>query len=132
MIKKGSDQGKRNCQECGAVIPPQKGSARPRKFCVACRPPRNLPNPRIINLPQDQDQGADTLVGVYRQTLETAGRLGTPEGAHVMHLANLFENGQHTAAGAASLSRELRSAMEQALRGAPKQADAMDELEKRR
>lgn len=143
MINKGSDQGKRGgsstraCLECKAVIPPQKGSARPRKYCVACRPPRGRPNPRIINLPPPADvaeQPEDdlSLVGTYRQVLKTAGRLATPEGAHVMHLANLFANGEHTAAGAASLSRELRSAMESALQGAPKQADAMDEIAERR
>lgn len=49
-----------------------------------------------------------------------------------MHLAGLFANGQHTAAGAAALSRELRAAMETALQGAPQKADAMDELEARR
>lgn len=68
----------------------------------------------------------------YRKQLEMAERLDTPEGAHVMLLAMLFANGQHTAAGAASLSRELRSAMETALRGAPKAADAVDELTARR
>jgi len=72
------------------------------------------------------------LVTTYRSQLERAERLDSPEGAHVLHLANLFANGQHTAAGAASLSKELRAAMEMAMRGAPKAADALDDLARRR
>lgn len=72
------------------------------------------------------------LVSAYRCALEDAGRLGSPEGVTVMHLATLLAEGKHTAAGAASLSRELRAAMEIALRGAPRQADALDELAARR
>lgn len=127
----------RTCQECGAGIPPQQGSARPRKFCAVCRPPRNRPNPRVITLstPKASPQAVEAeppVVGSYRQQLDAADRLRTPEGAHVMLLAELFANGQHTAAGAAALSKELRAAMEVALRGAAKQADALDELGARR
>lgn len=127
---------------CSAVIPPQQGSARPRKYCVECRPPRNRKNPRVIDLPKPAaavpdlpDRGEPdepAVVATYRKQLKRSERLDTPEGAHVMHLANLFANGQHTAAGAASLSKELRAAMEMALKGAPKAADALDELSKRR
>jgi hypothetical protein len=123
---------------CGAVIPPQQGSARPRKYCEECRPPRNRKNPRVIELPQREapartdEPDLPPLAEAYRKQLEQAERLETPEGAHVMHLAVLFASGQHTAAGAASLSRELRSAMETALRGAPKAEDALDELTARR
>lgn len=68
----------------------------------------------------------------YRKELAAAGRLDTPAGASVMHLASLFAAGNHTAAGAASLHRELRAALEVALRGAKTKADAMDELAARR
>lgn len=131
--------------DCDAVIPPQQGSARPRKYCVACRPPRNRKNPRVIDLPKQgpsatavpdlPDLGepeTPPLVAMYRQQLETAERVASPEGAHVLHLANLFASGQHTAAGAAALSKELRAAMEMAMRGAPKAADALDDLARRR
>lgn len=72
------------------------------------------------------------LVESYRKQLEEAERLDTPEGALVLHLATLFALGQHTAAGAASLSRELRAAMEVAVRGAGVKDDAIDELTARR
>jgi hypothetical protein len=120
---------------CDTVIPPQQGSARPRKYCETCRPPRNRPNPRVIKLPTTaaSDQSEPTgLVASYRQRLEEAERLNTPEGEHVLLLANLLAGSGHTAAGAASLSRELRAAMEEALKHAPRAADKLDELQERR
>ncbi|MFD6071384.1 hypothetical protein, partial [Amycolatopsis lurida] len=126
------------CEQCGATIPPQQGSARPRKFCTTCRPPRNRPNPRVIDLkaspeaPEAPQRPVSGLVASYQRQLEAVERLDTPEGAHVMHLAALFVSGNHTAAGAASLSKELRAAMEDAVKGAPKQADRLDELAARR
>lgn len=123
---------------CGATIPAQQGSARPRKYCLTCRPPRNRPNPRVIELPKQHAEPSvpaedgSPLTRAYRRQLTDAERLDTPEGQHVMHLVALFDTDGHTAAGAASLSKELRSAMELALRGAPKQADALDELSQRR
>lgn len=131
----------RVCAGCGAAIPPQKGSARPRKYCVVCRPPRNRPNPRVVHLdvPPAPDDGAvvaagdeSPLVASYRRQLEKAERLDTPEGAHLMHLVRLLASPAHTAAGAASLSREVRAAMELAMEGAPTQADKLDELSARR
>lgn len=121
------------CAQCGATIPPQQGSARPRKFCVKCRPPRKGSNPRVVQLGDEPPlEELPPLVASYRKQLETAERADTPEGLHVLHLAALFASGQHTAAGAASLSKELRAAMEFALRGAPRAADALDELSARR
>jgi hypothetical protein len=75
---------------------------------------------------------APSLVGAYRKVLADADRLDSPEGASVLHLAALFENGQHTASGAAALSRELRAALDVAMAGAPKQPDELDELAARR
>lgn len=128
----------RTCAECGASIPPQQGSARPRKYCVLCRPPRNRPNPRVIELPDAKaapeapSRPVTGLVASYQRQLEVVERLDTPEGAHVMLLAELLVAGSHTAAGAASLSKELRAAMEVAVKGAPRQADRLDELAARR
>jgi hypothetical protein len=116
--------------DCGGTILPQVGSARPRQYCIKCRPPRNRKNPRIIELPKGIERAP--LADSYRKQLSDADRLDTPAGATVLHLALLLESGNHTAAGAASLSRELRAAMEVALRGAAKQGDSIDELTARR
>lgn len=124
--------------DCEAEIPPQKGSARPRQYCAKCRPPRNRPNPRVVQLPPPSStpkapaESESPVVTAYQRQLVEAERLDTPDGAHVMHLARLFAVGNHTAAGAASLSRELRAAMEVALKGASTKADKLDELADRR
>lgn len=76
-----------------------------------------------------------SVVASYEKRLTAADALDTPEGAHVMLLAKLLEAGAGsgmTAAGAASLSRELRAAMEAALKDAPAEADVLDELSERR
>ncbi len=131
-----------NAPECREIIPPQKGSSRPRKFCVKCRPPRNRPNPRVIPMsgatePPNQPRRAPTgVVASYEARLAASEVLDSPEGAHVMLLAELLESGSRgggmTAAGAASLSRELRAAMDSALKDAPAEPDVLDELEERR
>lgn len=90
----------------------------------------DLPAPPAAE--QDATEPESRLVASYHKQLAEAERLDTPDGQHVMHLAELFALGKHTAAGAASLSRELRAAMEVALRGSKKTADAMDELAERR
>ncbi len=129
-----------NCQKCGAEIPPQAGRQQPRKYCEACRPPRNRPNPRVIELPNytgPTDALAEAvgaaaprtgLVDALRRQLEAAGRLDTPEGALVMELAELMAagRGKHTASGAAALSRELRAALVDALKHAEPEGDVID------
>ncbi|MFI9817585.1 hypothetical protein [Saccharothrix variisporea] len=92
----------------------------------------------MIKLPTTPAPEPDTtasvppLVATYRERLEVAGRLDSPEGAHVLLLASLLTGGAHTASGAAALSRELRAAMEVALEGAPREPDKLDELAARR
>lgn len=120
---------------CKAIIPPQKGRARPRKYCEVCRPPRKRPNPRVFTLPDDRRDVRQSSVGLleaYRRRLEDAGRVDAPEGVHVLTLAEMLTVGQHTASGAASLSRELRAAMEEAMKGTKPAADFIDELAERR
>lgn len=120
---------------CSEVIPPQKGRQRPRKFCTSCRPPRGRPNPRVIKLqrpePAEPRRGPG-LVEAYRRQLESVERSETPAGVHALMLAELLVAGEHTAAGVASLSRELRAAMDDAMEGAAQRDDWLDELAKRR
>lgn len=122
-----------HCATCGGEIPPQQGRQRPRKYCTSCSPPRGRKNPRVIELPDPDTRDAPPgLVSSYRDQLERAGALGTREGAHVMHLAELLANGTHTASGAASLSRELRTTMDAALKDASGEGDRLDDLSERR
>lgn len=74
------------------------------------------------------------LVDSYRRRLEEAERLDTPEGQHVIRLAEALSRMSDTASGLASLSRELRTAMEAAMEGAAPSGgeDWFDELARRR
>lgn len=76
--------------------------------------------------------GQPGLLEAYRKELERAKRLDTPEGQHVMVLAAAFVGGDYTGAALASVSKELRAAMDQAMKGAPRVKDAVDELQERR
>lgn len=121
----------RDCADCGRPIPPQTEKGRPRKYCVACRPPRARREPGARAHAQPvEDQN---LIDRYTAELEEAGRLDTPDGAHVMLLARLLARGGHSASGAAALSRELRTAMNVALRDLGSDGgDLVDELARRR
>lgn len=119
---------------CGRQVPKPQGRSGPRKYCLECRPVWRK-GAVVTDLPLEPppaDPPAHGLLASYRARLEGAARLGTPEGDHVMLLAEMLVAGGHTAAGAASLSRELRAAMEVALAGAPKAADRLDEIAARR
>lgn len=70
------------------------------------------------------------LVEAYQQELAQAERLATPAGAHVMRLVLAFVGSSHSTPSAlAQLSKELRAAMAEAMKGAPRVADAVDELQ---
>lgn len=86
----------------------------------------------ILLVPTEPLEGEEPLVASYRAVLEAANRKSSPEGAHVLFLAELLATGRHAASGAAALSRELRAAMDMALQGAPRKADELDELAARR
>lgn len=64
--------------------------------------------------------------------LRDAGREATPKGLIALNLAALLAAGGHTAAGAASLARQLDAALDAALAGSAQAADVIDELRSRR
>lgn len=117
---------------CGREVPKPQGRSRPRKYCLECRPRWRKPGAVVDLAPVEAKPQGVGLVATYQTRLKVADRLATPEGEHVMLLAEMLAAGGHTASGAASLSRELRAAMEEALKGAPTSADALDELATRR
>jgi hypothetical protein len=72
------------------------------------------------------------VAAATRQALEQAGRADTPLGAVAMHLSQLLGTGGHAASGAAALSKELRAVLIEALAGAEKATDSVDEITQRR
>ena len=115
---------------CRNAVPEKQGRQRQREYCEECRPPRNRANPHVVALPTRPEAAEATLVRSHRAKLETAGVLDTPAGTLVMELAETISagRGRHTAAGLASLSRELRSALAAAMDDALPEADVIDRI----
>lgn len=99
-----------------------------------CRPDRcgEAARVAVIKTPVSETPASAGLVETYRARLVEADRLDTPEGQHVMQLAETLATPGHTANGLAALSRELRTALAEVLKNAPQAADRLDELAERR
>jgi len=127
---------------CGRSFTPPPGPGRPRVKCEVCSPPgkRHKTEPRrpaaeVHQLPLAAPAaipGPRGVVAATQDALEAAGRAETPLGAIALQLARTIVEGGHTASGLAALSKELRNTMEEALAGAPRAADLVDELKERR
>lgn len=72
------------------------------------------------------------VAAATRAALDAAGMLGTPIGQSTVALARRMDANADTGAGLASLSRELRAAMAEALADVTPAADPLDELRARR
>lgn len=136
-------------EPCGNLIPVQLGRGKPRKFCLTCSPPRGEPAetpepvtwrrpvvapplPTLLPPPSPSAPQDGPVLASVRARLDEAERAGTPEAAVALRLAGLLDVGDFTASGAAALSRELRAALADALAGAPRAADGLDQLAQRR
>lgn len=110
--------------ECGNSLPPYKGVGPYPRKCLACRAPTNAP---VVLVPRNPTVEPE-LVTYTRRTLGKAGMLETPAGANAMLLATSIAAGGHTGAAHASLSREYRAALQEALAGAQSGGDSVDDL----
>jgi hypothetical protein len=120
-----------NAPGCGKQLPPSTGK-RKRLYCDSkCRSKAYVArraNPAAVAaLP---DQPADTsLADVVRRDLEAAGRLETLPGQIALALALRLTAAGTTASSVATLSKELRVLMAEALAGTkPREGDALDEF----
>ena len=117
---------------CGNPIPPQQGRSRPRKYCTTCHPPKRTPKPaEVVALPERRPSSGSVTAATERE-LQEAGRDGTADGVVALHLAGLLDAGDYNAQGAAALSKAHREALAEALKGAVKKADVIDDIFARR
>ena len=120
----------RPCDDCGRMYEAKRASSR---FCGdtckkrAQRRPAGAPAP-IAEAPEP----TSGLVEVTRRTLEDAGRLDTVLGQQALALAQRLASPRETGASVATMSRELRAVMAEALRGVAVAADGVDEMKARR
>lgn len=127
--------------DCGAIIPPTSGGGRPRIRCVECAPPRaehvattkNVTARQLrINAERKAERDPEFKPGAVeesvRETLHAAHVYGQPKAVIAMRLARILDRGGESAAGYASLSRELRTVLDEALSAANAAADPLNEL----
>lgn len=119
---------------CDKTLPPATGS-RPRLYCDAsCRrkahEARKANPASVATLPVPP---ADTtLADVVKRDLEAGERLDTLPGQLALALAVRIASPGTTASSVATLSKELRVLMAEALAGTkPREGDALDEFSKR-
>lgn len=126
----------RACECCGARFEAQRSTAR---FCTeACKKRAKRGSAAVIEMPP-RPEPADAepaLVARVRVELETAGRLNSAAGEYALDAARRVANSRDTGSSYAALSREARSALAEAVRGAhdPKSlvSSHKDELAARR
>lgn len=125
-------------RSCDACAKPYEAKTARSRFCSANCRVRGHRGQVVAQMPPlgpvlgPETAAESPLVAIYRRDLAAAERLDTPKGQHVMLLAQTISSGAHTAAGMASLSRELREALADALAGAKVAADPLDEIAARR
>jgi hypothetical protein len=126
----------RICEACGQR-PPATERAR---FCAdaGCRRARartwkRRERGQIIEFPAAPDDGPGSSVhAATLATLASAGREDTPLGRAALVLASRLDHGTgDTGSSTAALARELRATLEEAMRGVPQVADAVDDLRAR-
>lgn len=115
----------RECTQCGG---PNATKGRYAQFCstdcrTAARPVAQEPEPAEV-------EDSYPLADVVRRELEAAGVLDTALGQQALTIAVRMADAAATAL--APLSKELRSVMAAATRGAVSEVDPIDELKLRR
>jgi hypothetical protein len=124
-----------NAPGCGKPLPSATGN-RPRLYCnSSCRGKAHAArqaNPGAVATLPAQDTANSTLADVVRRDLEHADRLETVPGQLAVALAMRLVSSGTTASSLATLSKELRALMAEALAGTqPRDQDALDEFTRR-
>lgn len=126
---------------CGRRFYVPKGSRRER--CEECAPPRVRSRaddvvvqiPSVVDALVEQAQGQRVVGALEAATLRelrARDREASPQGVAALLAARELEGRTHSGSQFASLMREFRDALSMALKGAPRERDALDDLEARR
>jgi hypothetical protein len=125
--------------DCGRIIEqPKRG--RPRSKCLICKPPRKRPKPpptspvlpTLIPPKPAEPSGRPSLSSRTLVELAGAGRESSAAGVRALMLAEAVDAGGYNAQGMAALMKAHEQALSVAMEGAPRAADAVDELRRRR
>jgi hypothetical protein len=117
------------CQICKRRFRQNRGG-RPRKACFECRPVRVRSEASPVAVVPD---GVEPARGELEQAtfaeLAGRGRQETTAGVLALTIARSIDRGGHTGSQVAALAARLLDASAVAVKGAPKAADAVDELQ---
>ena len=121
----------RKCESCGRSYQ----AARPNsKFCGdTCRKrAQRSPKSGAVKPTEPTPSLAAGLEAVTARELEAADRLDTVFGQAALVLARRIESPMETGSSIASMTKQLRETMADALKGAQQVADPLDEIRARR
>lgn len=125
----------RSCDRCGTSYEATRSTS---KYCGSnCRAEvsRSRKRGEVVTpfpaVPVAAPTGGAVVLATTAR-LDTAERLDTPLGRAAVALAERIDSGQDHGAAVAAMVRELRATLGEALEGAPRQSDVVDELQERR
>jgi len=130
----------RKCASCGRSYQATRPNS---KFCGdtcrkrAQRSPKKSPQPVDLSLPEllaglGSAKTSWPLTDAATRELEAADRLDTVLGQAALVLARRIESPMETGASIASMTKQLRETLADALKGAQQVADPLDEIRARR
>ncbi len=125
------------CHQCGQPFEAERPHA---KWCSAtCRKQNqrasgaSVTELRPAGQAEEEPVEVGPVTGATWRKLEEAERLDTPEGMTALALAHRLDHGgRDTGSALASVARELRATLAEALKGAAVEADPVDEIRARR
>jgi hypothetical protein len=120
----------RTCASCGRPYDAKRPSS---KFCGDTCRKRAQRAPGVAPIVEDAPAASSSgLVDATERELVTAGRLDSMLGQASLELARRISDRHESGASIASLTKQLRETMADALKGAATAADPLDELRARR
>lgn len=125
---------KTKCAECRRSFVQSKGPV--RRFCRVCRPSRNQPKLKVLDVPIGGVATVGALAGecerTVRKELTDAKREETVPGVLAIRLSRMLDGVDLTGPQAASLAKQVQVLVLAALSGATPPEDFVDELTRRR
>ena len=121
----------RNCSSCGVLYEAKRPNSKYHNDTCRKRGQR-APKPAAAVDIARAPVLSGGLVSAISRDLEAADRLDTYLGQAALVLASRIDSPMETGASIASMTKQLRETMADALKGAATVADALDELRNRR
>ena len=120
----------RNCAACGVAYEAKRPNSKYHND--TCRKRGQRAPKKLLPIVGEMPLAVSSLVTALERSLDEAARLDTWEGQSALELARRISSPHESGASIASMTKQLRETMADALKGAATADDALDELRKRR